>query len=70
MMVRNLASAIGAVVLLFVISWKLTLVMLACVPLIAIVAVVYGRYVRNIRKGQPKSRSIRHIHFRVPGQAC
>eukprot|EP01128_Nolandella_sp_AFSM9_P010333 TRINITY_DN7117_c0_g1_i1.p1 TRINITY_DN7117_c0_g1~~TRINITY_DN7117_c0_g1_i1.p1 ORF type:complete len:811 (-),score=165.13 TRINITY_DN7117_c0_g1_i1:73-2505(-) len=50
MIVRNLASAIGAVVLLFIISWKLTLVMLSCVPLIAIVAVVYGRYVQNLRK--------------------
>lgn len=44
---RSLASALGAVALLFTISVKLTLVMLAVVPPIAIGAVLFGRLVRR-----------------------
>ena len=36
--------------LLFIISWKLTLVMMASVPIVAVVAVVYGRYVMKLRQ--------------------
>ena len=36
----------GSIVVLFVLSWSLTLVMLAVVPVVAIGAVVYGRFVQ------------------------
>ncbi|MEM1024951.1 MAG: ABC transporter transmembrane domain-containing protein [Myxococcota bacterium] len=47
MVLRSVASAVGAVALLFTISVKLTLVMLAVVPPIAIGAVAFGRLVRR-----------------------
>jgi len=47
---RYLAQAFGGILLLFYISWKLTLVMLSCVPVVAIGAVVYGNYVRRLAK--------------------
>lgn len=38
---------IGALLLL---SWKLTLVMLAIIPVVAIVAVIFGRYIKSLGK--------------------
>lgn len=49
MAVKNAAEAVGAIVLLFIISWKLTLVMMASVPVVTVVAVVYGKYVQTLR---------------------
>ncbi|KAH3742702.1 ABC transporter B family member 1 [Pelomyxa schiedti] len=48
--VRNVATGLGSIIFLFIISWKLSLVMLGIVPVIVIVAVVYGRFVRKLGK--------------------
>ena len=50
MVLRSMAQCVGAVVILFVSSWKLTLVMLAVTPILAVAAVFYGKYVRNLGK--------------------
>ncbi len=47
---RNIATALGALVLIWVISWRLTLVMLAVVPPIAFGAVIYGRRLRALAR--------------------
>jgi ATP-binding cassette subfamily B protein len=50
MALRNLLQTVGAVVLLLWISWPLTLVMLAVVPVVAVGAGVYGRSLRKVSK--------------------
>ncbi len=50
MALRFILSAIGALAVLFWISWKLTLVMLAVVPVVAITAGVYGRAIQAISR--------------------
>lgn len=50
MVLRNLATAVGGVALLFYTSPTLTLLMLAVVPAVAVSAVVYGRRVRKLSK--------------------
>jgi ATP-binding cassette subfamily B protein len=47
---RNLAQLAGALALLVVSSWRLTLVIVAVVPPIAFGAVIYGRRVRRLAK--------------------
>ncbi|MBL8616003.1 MAG: ATP-binding cassette domain-containing protein [Deltaproteobacteria bacterium] len=48
MLLRYLLGAIGAIGVLFWISWKLTLVMLAVVPVVAAGAGIYGRLLRTL----------------------
>lgn len=50
MALRWSASVIGSVIYLFAVSWKLTMVMLAVVPPLAIAARYYGGYVRDLSK--------------------
>jgi ATP-binding cassette subfamily B protein len=50
MVLRNAAAATGGIAMLFYTSWKLTLVMLAVVPAIALGAVFYGRRVRRLSR--------------------
>ena len=50
MVLRSFAQCIGAVIILFISSWKLTLVMLAVTPVLAVASVFYGKYVRNLGK--------------------
>jgi ATP-binding cassette subfamily B protein len=50
MMMRNGAAVVGGTAMLFVTSWKLTLLMLAVVPAIALGAVMYGRRVRRLSR--------------------
>jgi ABC transporter fused permease/ATP-binding protein len=50
MLLRNLAASLGGVAMLFVTSWRLTLLMLAVVPAVALGAVVYGRRVRRLSR--------------------
>ncbi|SEL85100.1 ATP-binding cassette, subfamily B [Stigmatella aurantiaca] len=50
MVLRNLATAVGGVALLFYTSPTLTLLMLSVVPAVAVSAVVYGRRVRKLSK--------------------
>ena len=47
---RWAATVIGGILFLFFISWKLTLVMITIVPIVAIGAKYYGTYVRNLSK--------------------
>ena len=50
MTLRNLLQTIGAVVLLAWLSWRLTLVMMAVVPIVAVAAGVYGRMLRKVAR--------------------
>ncbi len=50
MVLRNLATAFGGIALLFYTSPRLTLLMLAVVPPVAVGAVVYGRRVRKLSR--------------------
>ena len=50
MLMRNAAATLGAVAMLFFTSWRLTLVMLAVVPPVALGAVVLGRRVRSLSR--------------------
>ena len=50
MAARYAVSIIGSLVILFILSWKLTLLMFATVPVVAVGAVVYGRKVKKLRK--------------------
>ncbi len=50
MFLRFSAMGIGSLVILFVSSWRLTLVMLATVPIVALGAAWFGRVVRRISR--------------------
>jgi len=50
MALRHLAQLVGALALLVVSSWRLTLLIVAVVPAIALGAVTYGRRVRKLAK--------------------
>eukprot|EP01006_Ploeotia_vitrea_P022679 TRINITY_DN55085_c0_g1_i1.p1 TRINITY_DN55085_c0_g1~~TRINITY_DN55085_c0_g1_i1.p1 ORF type:complete len:672 (+),score=33.48 TRINITY_DN55085_c0_g1_i1:556-2571(+) len=50
MFIRYCVQIVGAIVMLFTLSWMLTLVMLSVVPFVAIGTVVYGRYVQKVQK--------------------
>lgn len=47
---RQLVVVIGGILLLFYFSWKLALIMLATVPVMAIVAVIFGRFIKKLSK--------------------
>lgn len=47
---RQILTIIGGVTLLAIISFKLMLIMLSIVPVVAITAVVFGRYIRRLSK--------------------
>uniref|UniRef100_A0A7R9UDB8 ATP-dependent transporter ycf16 n=1 Tax=Pinguiococcus pyrenoidosus TaxID=172671 RepID=A0A7R9UDB8_9STRA len=47
---RALASIVLSIILLFITSWKLTLVMMAVVPAIVVGAILFGRYVKTISR--------------------
>lgn len=47
---RQVVMVIGGIFILTFISWKLALIMLATVPVIAIIAVVFGRFIRRLSK--------------------
>ena len=50
MALRHVVMGLGALALLVLTSWKLTLVMLAIVPVVVIAARIYGRYIRKLSK--------------------
>ncbi len=50
MLVRNIASVVGSIIILFSLSWKLTAVMMSTVPLVVISAVVYGGYISDLQE--------------------
>ena len=47
---RQIIIVFGGIAFLFFISWKLSLIMLGTVPVMAIVAVFFGRYIRKLSK--------------------
>ena len=50
MLLRNTVTSLGTLVIIFVISWRLTLVMIAVVPLLAVSAVRYGKFVKGVSR--------------------
>eukprot|EP01138_Halocafeteria_seosinensis_P009491 gb/GECG01009699.1/.p1 GENE.gb/GECG01009699.1/~~gb/GECG01009699.1/.p1 ORF type:complete len:684 (+),score=94.48 gb/GECG01009699.1/:1-2052(+) len=42
------ATVIGGIIYLFIMSWRLTLVMMGVVPVVLLSALVYGRYVKRL----------------------
>eukprot|EP00732_Lithocolla_globosa_P000289 Lithocolla_globosa_v1_NODE_75_length_6869_cov_16.602289.p2 type:complete len:595 gc:universal NODE_75_length_6869_cov_16.602289:5081-6865(+) len=50
MLLQQLAQILGSIVILLILSWKLCLVMFAIVPLVAVGAVVYGRFMQRLFK--------------------
>ena len=47
---RQIVIIVGGICFLFFISWKLALIMLATVPVMALIAVFFGRYIRRLSK--------------------
>jgi|694.fasta_scaffold144986_2 ABC-type multidrug transport system fused ATPase/permease subunit len=47
---RQIVIIVGGISFLFFISWKLALIMLATVPVMALIAVFFGRYIRRLSK--------------------
>lgn len=59
---RQIITIIFALTVIFFLSWKLALWMLAVVPLLAIVAIVFGRYIRKLsKKAQDESAASNSI---------
>ncbi|MCK7555031.1 ATP-binding cassette domain-containing protein [Chitinophaga sedimenti] len=48
--IRQIIMIVGGIVLLLATSWKLTLFMLAIIPVICVVAVFFGKFVRKFSK--------------------
>ncbi|MFN6073948.1 MAG: ABC transporter ATP-binding protein [Fluviicola sp.] len=47
---RQSIMIVGGIIAMLFISWKLSLIMLATVPIITIVAVLFGKYIRRLSK--------------------
>ena len=47
---RQMVTIVGGIVWLFFLSWKLALIMLATVPVMSIIAVIFGRFIRGLSK--------------------
>jgi len=47
---RQVVIIVGGIAFLLLLSWKLALIMLATLPVLAIVAVLFGRFVRKLSK--------------------
>lgn len=47
---RQVVVIVGGIAFLLFISWKLSLIMLATVPVMALIAVFFGRYIRKLSK--------------------
>jgi ABC-type multidrug transport system fused ATPase/permease subunit len=47
---RATAEIIVSIVLLFIVSWRLTLVMMAVVPALMLIVVIYGRFTKKLTK--------------------
>lgn len=59
---RQIVMIVGGISILLFISWKLALIMLGTVPVIAIVAVIFGRFIRRLAKeAQDKTASANAI---------
>ena len=47
---RQIVMVIGGIIFLMFVSWKLALIMVATVPVIVIVAVLFGRFIKKLSK--------------------
>jgi ABC-type multidrug transport system fused ATPase/permease subunit len=47
---RQLVIVVGGIAFIFVFSWKLALIMLLTVPVMAVIAVIFGRFIRKLSK--------------------
>lgn len=47
---RQIIIIVGGVIILVFLSWKLSLIMFATVPVMAIIAVLFGRFIRKLSK--------------------
>lgn len=47
---RQIVTIFGSIAFLFFVSWKLSLIMLATVPVMAIIAVFFGRFIKKLSK--------------------
>src|SRR5690554_4394279 len=47
---RQVIIIIGSIIFITIVSWRLALIMLATVPVMALIAVVFGRFIRNLSK--------------------
>lgn len=47
---RQVVIILGGVIFLFVLSWKLALIMLGVLPVMAIIAVFFGRFIRRLSR--------------------
>jgi ABC-type multidrug transport system fused ATPase/permease subunit len=47
---RQIVIVVGGIIFLAILSWKLSLIMLATVPVMAIIAVFFGRFIRKLSK--------------------
>lgn len=59
---RQIIMIVGGITFLFFLSWKLALIMLGTVPVMAIIAVFFGRFIRNLsKKAQDQAASSNSI---------
>ncbi|WP_417266418.1 ABC transporter ATP-binding protein [Brumimicrobium sp.] len=47
---RQIIIIIGSIIFITIVSWKLALIMLATVPVMALIAVIFGRFIRKLSK--------------------
>jgi ABC-type multidrug transport system fused ATPase/permease subunit len=47
---RQIVIVVGGIAFIFIFSWKLALIMLSTVPVMAVIAVVFGRFIRRLSK--------------------
>jgi ABC-type multidrug transport system fused ATPase/permease subunit len=47
---RAVGSVVVSIIFLFVTSWELTLIMMGVVPVIVIIAIIYGRFTKRVTK--------------------
>lgn len=47
---RQMIIVVGSIIFITVISWRLSLIMLATVPIMAIIAVLFGRFIKKLSK--------------------
>lgn len=47
---RQIIIIIGSIIFITIVSWRLALIMLATVPVMALIAVIFGRFIRKLSK--------------------
>jgi ABC-type multidrug transport system fused ATPase/permease subunit len=55
---RQVVTIMGSVVFLVMISWKLALIMVGTVPVMALIAVFFGRFIRSLSKGSQDASAV------------